>query len=119
LPEVRAAFDELALVMEEPANLPAQLNAVAVVAEGLVPSTMAVSISLFAGRETWTMTAIAGDAVVVDEAEDLERRGLSGCQRDQPEGAGPGGLGPRRVDAPSALQGDEGYPVLAVLAAAG
>ena len=75
LPEVRATFDELALVLEESADLPAQLDVVGAVAKGLVPATMGVSISVFVDGEAFTLTATAEDAAVVDATQYVEREG--------------------------------------------
>jgi GAF domain-containing protein len=75
MPEVRAAADELALLFQEPSDLPAQLTAVSDVATGLVPSTVGVSLSVFLDGETFTVTATAPDVAVVDAGQYLDGEG--------------------------------------------
>jgi hypothetical protein len=70
LPEVWTAAEELALLFQEPSDLPGQLIAVSDVARGLVPSTVGVSVSVFLDEETFTVTATAPDAAVVDAGGD-------------------------------------------------
>ena len=75
LPEVRAAFAELAPVLEEPAGLPAQFDAFAAVAKSLVPSTVGGSITVFVDGEPFTVTATAEDAAVGGAGQYLDRDG--------------------------------------------
>jgi GAF domain-containing protein len=75
LPEVQAAFKELAYLLEEPADLPGQLEAVGNVATGLVPSTVGVSLSIVIDGDTFTLTSTATDASLVDAAQYLEQEG--------------------------------------------
>ena len=75
LPEVWTAAEELALLFQEPSDLPGQLIAVSDVARGLVPSTVGVSVSVFLDEETFTVTATAPDAAVVDAGQYLDGEG--------------------------------------------
>src|SRR5215213_8650244 len=86
LPEVRAAFDELALLLEEPSDLEGQLEAVSAVAKGLVPSAVGVSLSVFVEGDTFTVTATAPDAALVDSAQYLDEAGpcLEAIQSGEP-----------------------------------
>jgi GAF domain-containing protein len=75
LPEVQAAFKELEFLLEEPMGLPARLEAVGNVAQGLVPSTVGVSLSIVVDEDTFTLTSTAPDAAIVDAAQYLEKAG--------------------------------------------
>jgi GAF domain-containing protein len=75
LPEVRAAFDQLAEYLQEPHDLPGQLDAVGRVSRGLVPSTVAVSISIVVDGETFTVTATDAKAGLVDAGQYLDAAG--------------------------------------------
>jgi len=75
LPEVQSAFKELELLLEEPTGLPGRLEAIGNVAQGLVPSTVGVSLSIVVDEETFTLTSTAPDAAIVDAAQYLEQAG--------------------------------------------
>src|SRR5829696_6950040 len=75
LPEVQSAFKELELLLEEPTGLPGQLAAIGNVAQGLVPSTVGVSLSIVVDEDTFTLTSRAADASLVDAAQYLEQAG--------------------------------------------
>lgn len=75
LPQVREAVDDLALVLETTVDLPAQLEAVSAVAKALVPSTLGVSLSVFVDGESFTLTATAPEAAVIDAGQYLDEAG--------------------------------------------
>jgi GAF domain-containing protein len=72
LPEALAAIDELTGYLREPHDLRGQLDAVGRVATGLVPSVVAVSLSIVVGDETFTVTATDPSAGLLDAAQYLE-----------------------------------------------
>jgi GAF domain-containing protein len=75
LPEVQAAFKEFEYLLEEPGDLPGQLAAIGNVAQGLVPSTVGVSLSIVVDEDTFTLTSTAAEASLVDAAQYLEQAG--------------------------------------------
>jgi GAF domain-containing protein len=72
LPEALAAIDELTAYLREPHDLRGQLDAVGRVATGLVPSVVAVSLSIVVGDETFTVTATEPSAGLLDAAQYLD-----------------------------------------------
>jgi GAF domain-containing protein len=75
LPEVRAAFDQLAELLASPVDLPEQLDAVARVAKGLVPSVVGVSLTVVVDDQPFTMTATDADAGLMDAGQYLDADG--------------------------------------------
>lgn len=75
LPEVRDAYDQLADLFEEPADLPGRLDAVARVATGLVPSVVGVSLTVVLDDDTFTLTATDPAAALADSGQYLDGDG--------------------------------------------
>jgi GAF domain-containing protein len=75
LPEVVAGIDELAAYLQKPHDLPGQLEAVGQVAAGLVPSVVAVSLSIVVEDETFTVTATDPSAELLDAGQYLDEAG--------------------------------------------
>src|SRR4051794_35072900 len=72
IPEVRAGLDRLSSMLEEDQNLGAYLDAVATVAQALVPSCVGVSITLVVDGEPYTMTATGPETVEIDVVQNVD-----------------------------------------------
>src|SRR3954452_2558278 len=72
IPEVRAGLEEFADLLETPEDFASQLEAVAVVAQGLVPSCLGVSLTWILGGDPFTITATSEQLAVVDAAQYLD-----------------------------------------------
>jgi hypothetical protein len=70
--EVRAGLEEPAGLLENPEDFASQLEAVATVAQGLVPSCRGVSPTWILNGDPFTITATSEELAVVDAAQYLD-----------------------------------------------
>jgi hypothetical protein len=75
LPEIKTAFAQLAACLDATHDLPGQLQAIATVASGLVPSAVGVSLSVILDGESYTVTATAPEALIADAGQYLDEAG--------------------------------------------
>jgi GAF domain-containing protein len=72
LPEIRSSLDRLSAQLGEGMDLARYLTSVAEIAQSLVPSCVAVSITIVMDGEPYTMTATAPQAHMVDAMQNLD-----------------------------------------------
>lgn len=75
LPEVRASLDRLSALMGGGMDLSAYLDAVARVAEAVIPSCIGVSITIVINGDAFTIAATTPEAAQLDAAQNLGNEG--------------------------------------------